>query len=99
MNILKGWNKYHFKGDIIRHVSESNQFQNNIRIIGSQDIKQNNMRYQISRQKLVQYLEFSILISHFDLLRYQLHDIVQKCLYTPYGVMDPTFQMKYVLAI
>ena len=38
MNILEGWNTYHFKGDILRHVSDSNQFQNNIRIIGSQDI-------------------------------------------------------------
>ena len=35
MNILEGWNTHHFKGDILRHVSDTNQFQNNIR---SQDI-------------------------------------------------------------
>ena len=96
MNILEGWNTYHFKGDILRHVSDSNHFQNNIRIIGSQDINITiqDIRFQDKSLSNIQNFLF-----HFDLLRYQLHDIVQKYLYTPDEAMYPTFQMKYVLAI
>ena len=96
MNILEGWNTYHFKGDILRHVSDINQFQNNIRIIGSQDINITiqDIKFQDKSLSNIQNVLF-----HFDLLRYQLHDIVQKYLYTPDEAMYPTFQMKYVLAI
>ena len=96
MNILEGWNTYHFKGDILRHVSDTNQFQNNIRIIGSQDINITiqDIKFQDKSLSNIQNVLF-----HFDLLRYQLHDIVQKYLYTPDEAMYPTFQMKYVLAI
>ena len=96
MNILEGWNTYHFKGDILRHVSDSNHFQNNIRIIGSQDINITiqDIRFQDKSLSNIQNFLF-----HFDLLRYQLHDIVRKYLYTPDKAMYPTIQMKYVLAL
>ena len=96
MNILEGWNTYHFKGDILRHVSDSNHFQNNIRIIGSQDINITiqDIKFQDKSLSNIQNVLF-----HLDLPRYQLHDIVQKYLYTPDEAMYPTFQMKYVLAI
>ena len=97
MNILECWHTYHFKGDFLRHVSGSNPFLHNN--IWERRYKQNNMKHQISRQKIVQYLEFFILISHFDLLISQLPDIVQKYFCTPDGAMNPTFQMKYVSAI
>ena len=43
-DILDGWDVSHFKGYILRHVSSSNPFLNNIR---EPKYKQNNMGHQI----------------------------------------------------
>ena len=55
--------------------------------------KQNNMRHQISRHKIIQYLKFLILISHIDFLIFWLPDVIHKSYCTPDEAMDPTFQL------
>ena len=93
MNILEGLDVYHFKDYFVLHDSGSNPFLYKIR---ESRYEQNNMRYQILKQMNVQYLEFFILVSHFELCISRLLYIVQKCFRTPDRAIDPTFQMKYV---
>ena len=85
----------HFKGYILKNISSSNSFLYNIR---EPKYKQNNIGYLISRRQIVQYLYLYNLIPHFDLLIFQLLDIVQKCFCIPDRAMDPIFQMKYASA-
>ena len=93
MNILEGLDVYHFKDYFVLHDSGSNPFLYKIR---ESRYEQNNMRYQILKQMNVQYLEFFILVSHFELCISRLLYIVQKCFRTPDRAIDPTFQMKYI---
>ena len=75
---------------------DSNPFLYNMR---EPKYKQNNMRHQISRQKINQYLKCLIMIYNFDFLISRLPDIAPKFFCTPDGATDPTFQMLYVSAI
>ena len=55
MAILEGWDIFHFEGDILRHVSSSTSFLYNIK---EPKYKENNIGHQISRHKIVQYIDF-----------------------------------------
>ena len=85
MKILVGGDTY-----FLWYVSGLNPFLYKIR---EQKYKQNNMRHQNSRQKIIQYQKCLIMISNFDVFISQLHDIAPKWFCTPDGATGPNFQM------
>ena len=87
-NLILPW----FIHNISSYVSGSSPFMYNLRV---PKYKQNNMRHQISRQKINQDLKLQILISNFDFLLSRLPDIVQKYFFTPDIATDPTSKWNF----